>query len=100
MTRSPLRILFRLSTFAKRQTSRCSCWKVSARLSPGSPSQRIATLFFVGPLRCRSRQFSDRLSFPPSNQRANGAFHFSTLFQRFVQTSSLASRAQNLAGRL
>src|SRR5256714_11800594 len=99
ITRSPLRILFRLRTFAKRQTSRCSCWKLSARLSPGSPSQRIATLFLVGPFRCRSRQFSETFNFPPSNQRANGAFHFSTLFQRFVQTSSSASRAQNFAGR-
>ena len=39
-------------------------------------------------------------SFPPTNHFANGAFHSRTFFQRFCQTSSLASRAQNFSGRL
>ncbi len=53
-----------------------------------------------GPFRCRSRQFSETFSFPPTNHCAKGAFHFSTLFQRFSQTSSPASRAQNFSGLL
>src|SRR3954467_2277662 len=48
--------------------------------------------------RCRSRQFSEMFSFPPTNHFANGAFHSSTLLQRLRQVSSSASRAQNFCG--
>src|SRR5438046_9689961 len=102
MTRSPFLILLRFSTFAKRQTSRCSCWYVRVRLSPGSPSQIIAALFPRKPsgLRCRSRQFSEMFSFPPTNHFAKGAFLYRTFFHLAIQTSSLASRAENFPGGL
>ena len=48
--------------------------------------------------RCRSRQFSETFSFPPTNHFANGSFHSSTLLHFFCQISSAASRAQNLSG--
>src|SRR5215469_9526034 len=60
----------------------------------------IAALFRRLVVRCRSRQFSERLSFPPVNHFANGGFHSKTFRQRFCQISSFASRAQNLSGRL
>src|SRR5260370_24213435 len=51
-------------------------------------------------VRCRSRQFSERLSFPPMNHFAKGAFHSRTFRQGFCQESSFASRDQNLSGCL
>src|SRR5689334_12930804 len=60
----------------------------------------IAALLRRGVVRCRSKQFSERFSFPPMNHFANGGFHSTTFRQRFRHTSSLASRAQNLSGEL
>src|ERR1700761_4268521 len=60
----------------------------------------MAALFLRGPARCWSRQFSETLSFPPTNHFANGSFHSKTFDHFLFQTSSAASRAQNLSGRL
>src|SRR5438876_114488 len=59
----------------------------------------IAALFLRGVSRCRSRQFSETLILPPMNHFANGSFQSSALLHFFCQTSSEASRAQNLSGR-
>src|SRR5450432_3539535 len=58
----------------------------------------IAALFFDGPCRWRSRQFSATLSFPPMNHFANGAFHSSTRFHFLRQSSSRARPPQNFSG--
>src|SRR5205823_4731510 len=68
--------------------------------SPGSPSHKIAALFRRWVVRCRSRQFSERLICPPMNHFANGAFHSKTFRHGFCQESSFASRDQNLSGCL
>src|ERR1019366_7475793 len=60
----------------------------------------MAALFRRGPARCRSRQFSERLSLPPTNHFANGAFHSTTFFHGARQVSSRASLPKNLAGCL
>src|SRR4030088_188889 len=52
------------------------------------------------PARCRSRQFSERLSFPPTNHFAKGAFHWRTFFHGARHLSSFASRVQNFTGCL
>src|SRR5206468_10416182 len=58
----------------------------------------IAALFRRDPARCRSRQFSETFSFPPTNHFANGGFHSRTFPHGARQTNSFASRVQNLAG--
>src|ERR1700720_1788006 len=58
----------------------------------------MAALFRREPSRWRSRQFSERLSCPPTNHFANGAFQASTFFHGFRQISSFASRAQKVSG--
>src|SRR4051794_32678177 len=68
------------------------------RLSPGSPSQTMAALLRRGPCKCRSRQFSATLSFPPTNHLANGGFHSRTFSHGCCHMSSRASRAQNFSG--
>src|SRR5688572_9994890 len=59
----------------------------------------MAALLAVGVSRCLSRQLTLRLSFPPMNHFANGAFHWSTFVHGLNQTSScFAWRAQNFSG--
>src|SRR4051812_26500590 len=99
-TRSPFFTLLRLSTLAKRQTSRWSCWYVSTRFSPGSPSHISAALFWRAVPRWRSRQFSETLSLPPTNHLAFGSFHSSTVVHFCCHLSSAASRAKNFSGFL
>src|SRR5687767_13093145 len=58
-----------------------------------------AALLAVGVFNQRSRQFTERLSCPPTNHFANGSFHCSTVFQGLNQTSSFfACFAQNFSG--
>src|SRR5689334_15063036 len=69
------------------------------RCSKFSPSQMIAALFLRGPVRCRSRQLNERLSFPPTNHLANGGLDQSRTRSHFLnQSSSDARSAQNLSG--
>src|SRR5882762_6386406 len=59
----------------------------------------IAALLRNGPFRCRSRQFTLALSFPPTNHSANGGFQTQTFFHgRNQVSSSLAALPQNLSG--
>src|SRR6267143_6682341 len=60
----------------------------------------MAALLRRCPARCRSRQFSERLSFPPTNHFAKGAFNWRTFFHGARHVSSFASRVQNFTGCL
>src|SRR5205807_495255 len=51
-----------------------------------------------GPLRCRSRQFADMFSFPPTNHFAKGGSHSRTFDQGAIQASPFAIRAQKASG--
>src|SRR3989449_9365014 len=73
-------------------------WYVRTRRSPGSPSQTIAALFRRGEARCRSRQFCETLSWPPTNHLANGAFHWRTFDHFLIQTNSFARSDQYRSG--
>ena len=64
------------------------------RVSPGSPSQWKATTSPRPAATCRSRQFTDTLRVPPSNQRAKGGSHSSTRSHGRYQSSAPASVAQ------
>src|SRR5689334_1723337 len=70
------------------------------RLSPGSPSQRIATLSLRPFVRWRSTQFSHTFTLAPTNHLAKGGCQSSTWFHFCCQCSSPASRAQNVSGEL
>ncbi len=71
---------------------------MSTRLSPGSPSQRMAALFLSGPSTWRSRQLSEMFSLPPTNHFAYGSFHSSVFFHGFIHRSCFACFSQNFAG--
>src|ERR1041384_8080607 len=58
----------------------------------------MAALFLRQVATWRSRQFSERLSTPPRNHLAKGAFHSTTLSQRRDQRSVSAWRAQKPSG--
>src|SRR6187402_3514128 len=60
----------------------------------------IAALFCRAVPRCRSRQFSETFSFPPTNHFAYGSCQSSTFSHFLFQLRSEASRAQNLSGFL
>src|ERR1700752_2926130 len=97
-TRSPLRTPSDFSTLENFCTSRCSCWYVRTRTSPGSLSQMMAALFFLHVATWRSRQLYDRLISPPTNHFAHGQVHSSTLSHFLNQCSSPATADQNLSG--
>src|SRR5580765_3276054 len=97
-TRSPFLTPRPFNTFANFCTSRCSCWYVNTRISPGSLSQMIAALFFLQVVTCRSRQLYERLISPPTNHFAHGQFHSNTLSHFLNQCSSFATRDQNASG--
>src|SRR5207302_5070581 len=98
VTRSPRWPPRPFSTFATRFTSRHRSWYVRTRRSPGSPSQTIAALFRRGPPRCRSRQFAETLSRPPTNHFAKGGSQSRTLDQGAIQSRVAAIRAQKASG--
>src|SRR5438552_16343327 len=98
VTRSPRFTPSPLRTFANLFTSRQRSWYVSTRRSPGSPSHTSAALFRRAPLRCRSRQFADMFSFPPTNHFAKGGSHSRTVDQGAIQASPFAIRAQKTSG--
>ena len=88
-----------LSTFANLQTSRCSSAYVSLRVSPGSPSHRIAVRSPNPAARLRSRQLYETFVLPPANHWANGSFQTSALSNGLNQCNSLRARsAQNFGG--
>src|SRR5437016_2429117 len=58
----------------------------------------IAAFVRRGPSRCRSRQFSETFSCPPTNHFAFGALQSSTCFHGLRHVSSFASRAKNFSG--
>ena len=64
------------------------------RLSPGSPSQWIATCSPCPASTCRSTQLTATLSLPPTNHFANGASHSRTLSHFWAQVSRSACSAQ------
>src|ERR1051326_1805336 len=97
-TRSPFLTPSPFSTLANFCTSRCSCWYVSTRTSPGSLSHMIAALFLRQLVTCRSRQLYDKLICPPTNHFAHGQFHSRTLSHFLNQCSSLATLDQNVSG--
>ena len=66
-----------------------------ARSSPGSPSQKYATLSPPPASTCRSRQLYDALSCPPSNHFTQGGSQVMTVSQRLTQPSRSACSAQN-----
>src|SRR5262252_1630545 len=84
-------------TFANRPTSRWSSRYVRTRWSPGSPSQTSAALLRRGPSRCRSRQLTEMLSFPPTNHFAFGGFQSRTFFHGLNHESSRANPAQDFS---
>ena len=80
------------------QTSRCNCRYVSVRVSPGSPSQRMAA-WLPRLSRCLSRQFSDALMRPAPNHVTSGISPERTVSNGCCQCSSSRARSpQNPAG--
>ena len=71
---------------------------MSLRTSPGSPSQRMATLSLRAPRAWRSTQLWERLSLPLTNHLAWAASPSMTLVQGVNQSSSFAASAQNSSG--
>src|SRR4051794_41807237 len=57
-----------------------------------------AALFFRGPSQCRSTQFWETLSCPPTNQRADGGAHSSTFSQGRDQSRNPAISSQKTDG--
>src|ERR1051325_8782336 len=98
VTVSPFFTPWRLSAAANWFTSRQRSRYVSTRLSPGSPSQRIAALFLCAVSTGRSAQLSERLSLPPTNHLAYGSFHSSAFFHGFIQRSCFACFSQKRTG--
>src|SRR5262245_15239885 len=58
----------------------------------------MAALFFRQVVRCRSRQLSLTLIFPPRNHFACGSFHSSTLVHGWNQCSAFACSPQKPSG--
>src|SRR4051812_11564703 len=58
----------------------------------------IAALFFRGPPQCRSTQFCETLSSPPTNQRADGGSQSRTFSQGRDQSSNPAISPQKPSG--
>src|SRR4029077_10691972 len=95
-TRSPATSPRSVSALAALLTSASRSAYVSSRLSPGSPSQRIATRPPLPASTWRSTQLYATLSFPPTNHLANGASDQSNTSSNGVsQDSRLACFAQN-----
>src|SRR6478672_1306679 len=58
----------------------------------------MAALLRRGPRRCRSRQLTETLSFPPTNHFACGGFQSRTWLQGDIHSSDLAWSSQNRSG--
>src|SRR6476620_5660525 len=58
----------------------------------------MAALFRRGLRRCRSRQLTETLSFPPTNHFACGGFQSRTWLQGDIHSSDLAWSSQNRSG--
>ena len=65
------------------------------RVSPGSPSQWKATVSPRPAATWRSRQLYETFRVPPSNHRAKGSSHSSTVSQVRNQSREPACSAQN-----
>ena len=70
-----------------------------ARVSPGSPSQWMATLSPRPAATWRSRQLALTLRVPPTNHLANGSSHSRVVWKSVSQVMrSRACSAQNASG--
>ena len=67
---------------------------MSVRRSPGSPSQISAALLRAVRSMCRSTQFTETLSFPPTNHFACGGFQSHTVFHFSNHSNSFACASQ------